>query len=141
MSKVGKKPILIPEGVIVEIKPGQVNVSGPKGNLSQEIRSEIKVEKKDNQILVQAKSSSRLARALHGLLRSLIANMIEGVTKGFEKTLELQGVGYRVSLEGETTSPLPIQKDFLNSFGTSQICCGELHFRIFSSFPPKISKC
>jgi len=101
LSKVGKQPIKIPEGVTVEIKPSQVIVSGPRGSLTQEIRSEIKVEKKENQILVQPNSQSKLVKSLHGLLRSLIANMIQGVTKGFEKTLELQGVGYRVNLEQE----------------------------------------
>lgn len=99
MSKVGKQPIKIPEGVTVDLKDNQVAVVGPKGKLEQKIRLEIEVKKSGEQILVLAKSKSKLSRSLHGLTRTLISNMIEGVTKGFEKTLELHGVGYRVFLE------------------------------------------
>jgi len=102
MSKVGKQPIEIPERVTVDLKDNQVTVVGSKGKLEQEIRPEIEVKKSGEQILVLAKSKSKLSRSLHGLTRTLISNMIEGVVKGFEKTLELHGVGYRVFLEGES---------------------------------------
>jgi len=101
LSKIGRQPITIPEGVTVEIKPNQVVVTGPKGSLTQEIRPELEIKKETSQILVVTKSKSKLARSLHGLTRTLIANMIEGVTKGFEKILKLHGVGYRVFSEGE----------------------------------------
>ena len=101
MSKIGKQPIKISEGVTVEIKDNQVVVSGPKGRLKQEIRPEIEVKKSGDQIWVSTKNKSKFSRSIHGLIRSLISNMIKGVTCGFEKTLELHGVGYRAFLEGE----------------------------------------
>jgi large subunit ribosomal protein L6 len=101
LSKVGKKPIKIPEGVTIEIQPNQVVVKGPQGELKQNFRPEIGVKKEKDQVLVIAKGKGRLTRSLHGLTRTLIANMIQGVTQGFEKTLELHGVGYRVFLEGD----------------------------------------
>ena len=99
MSRIGRQPIKIPEGVTVEIKDRQVEVVGPKGSLVQAIRPEIKVEIKNNQVVVSRKTESRLGRSLHGLTRTLIANMIEGVTKGFVKTLKLVGTGYRVKAD------------------------------------------
>lgn len=101
MSRIGKKPIEVPKEVTVKIKNGIVVVSGPKGQLEQKIRQELNLSFKDNQLLVQRQSETKLAKSLHGLIRSLIVNMIEGVTNGFSKTLELQGTGYRVALEGE----------------------------------------
>ena len=100
MSQIGKQPIKIPKEVTVEIADGQVIVSGPKGKLEQKIRQEIEVKKSGEQILVSTKNKSKFSKSIHGLTRSLIANTIEGVTHGFEKTLELHGVGYRAFLEG-----------------------------------------
>jgi len=102
MSRIGRQPIPIPEGVTVEVKKGEVKVVGPKGELIQEIRPEIRVEIKNNQVLVSRKVDSRLGRSLHGLTRTLIANMIKGVTEGWSKTLTLVGTGFRAKLEGES---------------------------------------
>ncbi len=101
MSRVGRKPIEIPQQVTVEVKNGQVVVAGPKGSLSLKIRPEIEVSLKENQVIVSRRNNEQLSRSLHGLTRTLIANAIEGVSKGFRKTLKLVGTGYRVSLEGE----------------------------------------
>lgn len=96
MSRIGQQPVSIPEGVTVKIDDGQVIVIGPKGELSQSVRPELKVTLQDNQILVTRKKDDRLSRSLHGLTRALIANLIIGVTEGFSKTLKLVGTGYRV---------------------------------------------
>ena len=99
MSRVGKVPIQIPENVTVNLKNGKVVVEGPLGKLEQEVRREIKIEIKNGKIFVSRKKESKLAKSLHGLTRTLIANMVEGVTKGFSKVLELHGTGYRAKLE------------------------------------------
>jgi len=105
MSRIGKKPIQIPQGVEVKIdvsKDGsKVVVKGTKGELSQEFRPEIKIEAKESQILVSPKKESRQTQALWGLTRALIANMVKGVTEGFEKKLEIQGVGYKAEVKEE----------------------------------------
>lgn len=100
MSRIGKKPIEIPSGVEVKIEGQTITVKGPKGTESVTIRTEIKVTVENNTILVQPNSSERNTGALHGLSRTLIANAVEGVSKGFEKKLEIQGVGYRANMEG-----------------------------------------
>ena len=100
MSRIGKKPIAIPDGVTVEIKPGLVSVNGPKGGLSQAVNPDMKVTQSDGTLAVERPTDRGEHRALHGLTRSLIANMVEGVTDGFEKRLEIQGVGYRARLQG-----------------------------------------
>jgi large subunit ribosomal protein L6 len=100
MSRIGLKPIAIPSGVDVTIDGSKVTVKGPKGQLSREFSSEMKIEKTGEQILVSRPSDEREHKSLHGLTRTLIANMIEGVTKGFQKTLEIQGVGYRAQMQG-----------------------------------------
>lgn len=100
MSRIGNKPIELPAGVSVSISPGRVRVSGPLGELGQDVPARIKVEQADGQLVVTRPSDRGPDRALHGLTRTLIANMVEGVTKGFEKRLEIQGVGYRASLRG-----------------------------------------
>src|SRR2546423_3859090 len=100
MSRIGRKPIEIPGGVAVSILPGRVMVNGPLGELSQQVPARMKVEQSDGEILVTRPTERGEDRALHGLTRTLIANMVEGVTKGFEKRLELQGVGYRAALQG-----------------------------------------
>ena len=100
MSRIGRKPIEVPAGVAVSISPGRVMVNGPLGELSQDIPQRISVEQSDGELLVKRPTERGEDRALHGLTRTLIANMVEGVTKGFEKRLELQGVGYRAALQG-----------------------------------------
>jgi large subunit ribosomal protein L6 len=101
MSRIGRKPISVPEAVTVEIGPGRVAVKGPKGELSQSLSAEMKVEQSDGVLTVARPTDRGEHRALHGLTRSLIANMVEGVTDGFEKRLEIQGVGYRAQLKGK----------------------------------------
>src|SRR5262245_32044444 len=100
MSRIGRKPIELPAGVNVAISPGRVQVNGPLGELSQQVPARMQVEQRDGEILVTRPTDRGEDRALHGLTRTLIANMVEGVTKGFEKHLEIQGVGYRASLRG-----------------------------------------
>ncbi|HEY7537245.1 MAG TPA: 50S ribosomal protein L6 [Gaiellaceae bacterium] len=100
MSRIGRKPIDVPSGVIVSIDPGRVTVSGPKGELRQQVPVRIKVERSGDEIVVTRPTERGEDRALHGLTRTLVANMVEGVTNGFEKRLEIQGVGYRASLAG-----------------------------------------
>jgi large subunit ribosomal protein L6 len=100
MSRIGKQPIAIPDGVNVAVDPGRVTVNGPLGELTQKVPARILIEKEDGQLLVKRPTERGDDRALHGLTRSLVANMVEGVTNGFEKRLEIQGVGYRASLRG-----------------------------------------
>lgn len=99
MSRIGKQPIEIPEGVEIKIDQGEIKVKGPKGELVQDIPREIEIVVEEKKIIVKLKKKTTNAPALWGLLRSLIFNMIEGVTQGFEKQLEIEGVGYRVALE------------------------------------------
>ncbi len=101
MSRIGKQPITVPSGVEVAIEPELVTVKGPKGELSERVARDIDVKQEDGQILVSRPTDRGEHRALHGLTRSLIANMVEGVTEGFEKQLEIQGVGYRAQLQGK----------------------------------------
>jgi large subunit ribosomal protein L6 len=100
MSRIGKQPIELPSGVNVAISPGRVQVNGPLGELSQNVPARMQIEQADGQLLVKRPTERGDDRALHGLTRSLVANMVEGVTKGFEKRLEIQGVGYRAALRG-----------------------------------------
>jgi large subunit ribosomal protein L6 len=100
MSRIGKQPIELPAGVNVAISPGRVQVNGPLGELSQLVPARMKVEQEDGTLTVKRPTERGEDRALHGLTRSLLANMVEGVTKGFEKRLEIQGVGYRANLRG-----------------------------------------
>jgi large subunit ribosomal protein L6 len=95
MSRIGKKPIPVPEKVKVEIKPDQVVVSGPKGSVTNPIPPGIRFEQKDKQVLAIRKDDSGVQRAFHGLARALVANAVRGVTEGFSKELEIVGVGYR----------------------------------------------
>ncbi len=101
MSRIGRKPIPVPEAVTVELGAGRVAVKGPKGELSQSFSTDMKVEQGDGVLTVARPTDRGEHRALHGLTRSLIANMVEGVTDGFEKRLEIQGVGYRAQLKGK----------------------------------------
>jgi large subunit ribosomal protein L6 len=101
MSRIGKKPIEIPEGVSVEIGDGEVTVKGPKGELRQTVSPAMRIEQTNGTLSVERPTDRGEHRALHGLTRSLIANMVEGVTDGFEKRLQIQGVGYRARLQGK----------------------------------------
>jgi large subunit ribosomal protein L6 len=100
MSRIGRQPIAVPDGVEVAIEPELVTVKGPKGELHERVNRDIDVKQEDGQIVVTRPTNRGEHRALHGLTRSLIANMVEGVTGGFEKRLEIQGVGYRAQLQG-----------------------------------------
>jgi large subunit ribosomal protein L6 len=100
MSRIGRQPIPVPAGVSIAIDPGRVMVNGPLGELTQQVPARMTIERRDEELLVTRPTDRGEDRALHGLTRSLIANMVEGVTKGFEKKLEIQGVGYRAALKG-----------------------------------------
>jgi large subunit ribosomal protein L6 len=112
VSRIGKKPIAVPAGVLVSVDPGRVTVSGPKGELRQVVPQRMKITQEDGAITVERPTERGDDRALHGLTRSLIANMVEGVTQGFEKRLEIQGVGYRAALSGTN---LELQVGFSHS--------------------------
>jgi large subunit ribosomal protein L6 len=99
VSRIGRKPIELPSGVTVTIAPGRVEVSGPLGTLLQVVPQRMKIEQKDGQVVVTRPTDRGDDRALHGLTRTLVANMVEGVAKGFSKQLEIQGVGYRATLK------------------------------------------
>ncbi len=101
MSRIGRAPIPLPDGVSVDITPSTVHVKGPKGELSERIPREITVAEEDGVLLVRRPTDRDQHRALHGLTRTLVANMVQGVTQGFQKNLEIQGVGYRAQLKGK----------------------------------------
>ena len=100
MSRIGKQPIAVPAGVTVSVEPDLVRVNGPKGELTERIPRDITVEQSDDQLLVKRPTDRGEHRALHGLTRSLVFNMVHGVTEGYQKVLEIQGVGYRAQLRG-----------------------------------------
>lgn len=101
MSRIGKQPVPVPKGVTVNIDGQTVTVKGAKGELSRELPPEIAFVQEGEEIVVTRRDESRNARQRHGLVRTLIANMVEGVSNGYEKKLEIQGVGYRASLQGQ----------------------------------------
>jgi large subunit ribosomal protein L6 len=101
MSRIGRKPIDVPAGVTVAIEPESVRVNGPRGELVERIHRDITVEQNDNVITVTRPTDRGEHRAMHGLYRSLVANMVIGVTEGYQKVLEIQGVGYRAALKGK----------------------------------------
>ena len=101
MSRIGRKPIDLPKGVNLTIENDMATVKGPKGTLSQAISPAISIVQEEGQVLVTRASDAKQHRALHGLTRALLANMVEGVTNGFEKKLELVGVGYRAQMQGK----------------------------------------
>ncbi|MFL5816124.1 MAG: 50S ribosomal protein L6 [Conexibacter sp.] len=116
MSRIGRKPIPVPAGVSVAIEPERVIVNGPRGELSERIHRDITVAQDGEDLVVTRPTDRGEHRALHGLTRSLVANMVEGVTSGFEKRLEIQGVGYRAQLKGKDlelalgySHPVPIK--------------------------------
>jgi large subunit ribosomal protein L6 len=101
MSRIGRAPIEVPAGVSIQLEPGRVAVSGPLGSLQQVVPHRMKIEQAEGAVTVGRPTERAPDRELHGLTRTLIANMVEGVTRGFEKRLEIQGVGYRAALKGE----------------------------------------
>jgi len=101
VSRIGRMPISLPEGVRVEIQGVQVTVTGPKGSLSREFHPDMEIVLEDGHLIVRRQTDQRHHRALHGLTRALLNNMVIGVTQGFQKQLEIQGVGYRVDLQGD----------------------------------------
>ena len=112
MSRIGKRPIEVPSGVIVSVDPGRVTVSGPKGELRQQVPARMQIAQEEGTVTVTRPTERGDDRALHGLTRTLIANMVEGVTNGFEKRLEIQGVGYRAAMSG---SNLELQVGYSHS--------------------------
>lgn len=111
MSRIGRKPISLPPGVEIKIENNIITVKGPKGVLSQAIPEDITIEREENELLVKRPSDAKRHRAMHGLTRALVANMVTGVTSGFEKKLEMVGVGYRAQMQG---SKLVINIGFSN---------------------------
>jgi large subunit ribosomal protein L6 len=102
MSRIGRMPVPVPGGVTVTIDGSDVRVKGPKGELQRRFRPEIAIEQEEGQLVVKRPSDSKQHRALHGLSRALLANMVEGVTNGYRRTLEIVGVGYRAEKKGNT---------------------------------------
>jgi len=155
MSRIGKKPIPIPDKVKVEVSGGLVGVEGPKGKLSLRLHPSMMVRAEARQLVCVRPSDNKLHRSLHGLTRTLVANMIEGVTRGFEKKLEMIGVGYRASLQGRNLTlmlgyshpivfPLPegIQvgvesQNLLTVSGADKQQVGEVAAKIRSLRPPE----
>ncbi len=116
MSRIGRQPIAVPAGVTVSIEPESVRVNGPKGELSERVHRDIEVTREGDELLVKRPTDRGEHRALHGLTRTLVANMVQGVTAGYEKRLEIQGVGYRAALKGKDlelavgySHPVPIK--------------------------------
>jgi large subunit ribosomal protein L6 len=101
MSRIGKKPVVIPKEVKVEVKDGLILVEGPKGSLSRALSYRITLENKDNQVLVKRATDTKMDKSLHGLYRSLIVGMVKGVTEGYTKELEIIGVGYKAQVQGD----------------------------------------
>ena len=102
MSRIGRMPIPVPESVAVSIEGSYVTVRGPKGELSRSFDQDMSIALQDNQIIITRPSDSKRHKAMHGLTRALLANMVTGVSEGFRKTLEIVGVGYRAEMRGET---------------------------------------
>ena len=155
MSRIGKQPIPVPAGVTVSVEPELVRVNGPKGELTERISRDMTVEEAEGEVLVKRPTDRGEHRALHGLTRSLIANMVVGVTDGYEKRLEIQGVGYRASLKGKNIELLvgfshPVQIDAPDGIdfevpqptqivvrGISKQAVGEVAARIRKVRPPE----
>ena len=155
MSRIGKKPIPIPDQVKVEIATGNLSVEGPGGKLSLRLHPSMMVRAEDRKLYCVRPSDNKLHRSLHGLTRTLVANMIEGVTKGFEKKLEMIGVGYRASVQGRNLTlmlgyshpivfPLPEgikvgveNQNLLTVSGADKQQVGEVAAKIRSLRPPE----
>lgn len=157
MSRIGRMPIAVPSGVTVNIKKNRVTVTGPKGELSRPVSPEIRVTQQDNAITVSRPSDSKEHRSLHGLTRSLVANMVTGVSNGFDKYLEIVGVGYRAEkAEDKLTfrvghshpvemTPLPgisfeVEGNRIKVSGINREVVGEMAARIRRIRPPDTYK-
>ena len=156
MSRVGYKPIPLPQGVEVSINVGEVSVNGPKGSLTQSLHPDMIITNEDGTLKVSRPSDERVHRSLHGLTRSLLANMVTGVTEGYQKTLDLVGVGYRVQQVDEKiqlqvgfshsveVSPLPgvnlvvEGNNRIHVQGTDKQRVGEMAARIRRIRPPNV---
>jgi large subunit ribosomal protein L6 len=101
MSRIGKKPISVPKGVEIKVDGSNVTVKGPKGTLSQKIYHELNIEVKDGEVLIGRPNDSRVNKAQHGLARTLVSNMVQGVSEGFRRSLQIIGIGYRVAADGQ----------------------------------------
>ena len=155
MSRIGRQPIAVPDGVTVQVEPESVRVKGPRGELSERVQRELGVKQENGEILVTRPSDRGEHRALHGLTRSLIANMVQGVTDGYEKRLEIQGVGYRAQLKGKNlelalgySHPVPVEAPEGIEFevptpteivirGISKQAVGEIAAQIRKKRPPE----
>lgn len=154
MSRIGKKPIEIPAGVIVTVTGSKIFVKGPKGELERVVHPDMGVECGEKQLVVAVRRKSKKGSALWGLTRSIIANMIEGVSKGFEKKLEFEGVGYRANIEGSTlvmqlgfshpvrlTAPagveLKVEKNVITVIGFDKNVVGETAAKVRALKPPE----
>ena len=158
MSRIGRMPITVPPGVAIDLKQGEVTVTGPKGQLYRRFNPDISITLNDDTLTVSRPSDSKEHRSLHGLTRSLLANMVEGVTKGFERNLEMVGVGYRAEKAGDklvirigythlvTVSPLPgvsLDTEKANRIkvtGIDKEVVGEMAARIRAIRPPDAYK-
>ena len=154
MSRIGKKPINIPTGVTVSISDNSVLIKGPKGELKRDLHRDIAIEVKDNQIFVTPKKDTKKISALWGLTRSLVANMVDGVTRGFEKKLEFEGIGYRAQLDGDSlvmqlgfSHPVrfkipagikfSVDKNLITIAGIDKELVGQVAARVRSQKPPE----
>lgn len=154
MSRIGKKPILIPEGAEVKIEGSAVTVKGPKGELQMQVRPEIKVEVNDGKVLVSPQRETKKTKDFWGLTRTLISNMLIGVTNGYEKKLEIKGVGYRAGLEGgdlvlnvgfshpikinkEEEISFSVEKNIITVSGINKELVGQLAAKIRKVRPPE----
>jgi large subunit ribosomal protein L6 len=157
MSRVGKMPVMIPSGVTADIKKNLIRIAGPKGELSRAINPDFSVAQQDNTLVVSRPSDSREHLALHGLTRSLVANMVEGVSRGFEKYLEIVGVGYRAEKAGDkltirvgrshpvVISPLPgisfaVEGNRIKVSGIDKEIVGQVAARLREVHPPDTYK-
>lgn len=154
MSRVGKKPILIPEKVEVKIEGQKITVRGPKGELVKEFPPEVEVEQKEGKLFVFLKTITKKTKALWGTWRQIIFNMIEGVTKGFEKKLEVEGLGYKAMMEGENlvlyvgfshpvkitpppTIKIGVEKNVITVSGIDKELVGQVAAKIKKTKPPE----
>lgn len=154
MSRIGKKPIIIPQGVTVDVAGNAVSVKGPKGEAVRKLHPDIKAEIKDGEILVAPARNSKKSPALWGLFRSLVANTVEGVSSGFEKKLEFEGIGYRVNVDGSHLvlslgfshpvrfaipqgTKIVVEKNVITVSGIDKELVGETAARIRNLKPPE----
>ncbi len=154
MSRIGKKPIKIPQGVTVTIGEGKVTVKGSKGELSLDVPREIEVKTQEEEVLVSKKQENKKSKALWGTVRSLVFNMIKGVSEGYSRDLQIKGVGYRAELQGEKlvlkvgfSHPIEIEKvegidfnvvkDIINVSGIKKDLVGRVASEIRSIRPPE----